>query len=154
MYSIYLLLLLAMRMALVQCEIGNGLAMDGSSGSSNVATNALHNPYDTNAMSYVLNGIGGGSGGSSATIQSFTADDRRPLLYTPYGFYGGAVNQYLASNGNDVLYHQQQHQQQQQQSSQQQQQSVQEKEQQQQAKVKKDIKEVDSGNTLILDDIR
>lgn len=64
-------------------------------------------------------------------VQAFALDDRRPL-HAPYGFYGMPINQYL--DGNSLQQPHEQH--------------------QQQAKVKKDIQGVNSGNSLILDDIR
>lgn len=111
-------------MVLVQCVI-----------SDLASAEAIQSQYDTNNLNYMLN-----------PVQSFTADDRR-TLYTPYGFYGMPVNQYLDSNSYGEFQHQHQHQQPYYQLEQQEQ-------QQQQAKVKKDIREANSGNALILDDIR
>lgn len=95
-----------------------------------VCGNIASSQYDVNAVNYVV-----------GPVQSFAVDDGR-TVHTPHGFYGMPVNQYLDGGF-------QQQQQQQLPSS-----SPSSQPHEQQAKVKKDIKEVNSGNALLLDDIR
>lgn len=96
----------------------------------------IESQLNTNNINYVQN-----------PVQPFTTEDRR-AQHTPYGFYYGApVNHY---HHMDNLYGDQQ---------QQFQQSLyfsqsQQPQQQQQMKVKKNIREANTGNSLVLDDIR
>lgn len=95
----------------------------------------LESQLDSYNINYVAN-----------PVQSFTIDDRR-AQHTPYGFYYGlpvSHYQYMDNLYSDQQQFQlSQHLQQPQQAP-----------KQQQMKVKKDIREVNSGNSLVLDDIR